>query len=105
MIASSLPPLSSTEVDRALGRLLVLSDINGIGSRTLTYLLAKAGSVDALWTDDPIVLRELLPNRCADPVIESWRNAIHHANPLAKLAKVRSQGVQVLISPKNTWAP
>jgi DNA processing protein len=105
MIASSFPPLSSTEVDRALGRLLILSEINGVGSRTLTYLLAKAGSVDALWTDDPAVLRELLPNRCAEPVIEAWRQAIHHANPLAKLEKIRSQGVQVLVSPKNTWAP
>jgi DNA processing protein len=105
MIASSLLPLSPTEVDRALGRLLVLSEINGIGSRTLSYLLAKAGGVDDLWTDDPAILRELLPNRCADPVIDAWRQAMNHANPLAKLDKIRSQGVQVLISPKNTWAP
>ncbi|MDH4379498.1 MAG: DNA-processing protein DprA [Vampirovibrionales bacterium] len=102
MISSSL---SKIDVDLALGRLLVLSEVNGIGSRTLTYLLAKVGSVDGLWTDDPTVLRELLPNRCADPVIEGWRHAIHHANPLAKVEKIRSQGVSILISPKNTWAP
>ncbi len=79
-----------------LGALLGLTQIKGLGPKTLQEILALDLAVEELWQAKPALLRTLFKGRQADLLVEAWEVAQKGFDPVKMLETYANLDIQVI---------